>query len=367
MEGCALARPLFAAVCLICAVLQSRVLMYLVRAQESQVCETDAGVLAAAPAAAAEELLPRSHDIDLSAPIQRLSLHHGVCHHGLWTIGECQNAAIPPAKFLCLVHASGVQITLGQFSGGSFRGRGGDTSPDTLFFRDGSSKPAEKSTMKNVSPSELFKLRRVAEEDTDQVRALQQDVIYEYGDHWRLCIVNDDIEVNNDHIELMIDTHFDGRPISTATPRYPGTSRPTIQLAKGSQVSFTNAWGVVRPIFTQNKRSLVLHVSSTDENCAAYIDGMVTVELTVSYLAQLLARLASKLGLPEGSTVKLMYADPDFGELCLLTNLNELEDDCEVTVKLVERAHSTQQARSAEQQKQVGHSRPSRITFLKLR
>eukprot|EP01048_Picozoa_sp_COSAG05_P023873 COSAG05_NODE_5359_length_1197_cov_5530.007286_2_plen_163_part_00 len=62
----------------------------------------------------------------------------------------------------------------------------------------------------------------------------------------------------------------------------------------------------------------------------------VTVQVKAAYTLQLLSRLANKLGIPEDHKIKLMYPDPDFGELCLLTSLAELEDESSVTIKLVD-------------------------------
>ena len=189
----------------------------------------------------------RSTDVDLSAPLQRIA-KLGVCQHGLWAVGECENNASPPSRFLCLLHPAGVQVTLGQFSGGSFRRRG-DTIEDTIFFRDGSTKPSQKGTMKNASASAISNLGRVAKESPEQVRPLQPDVTYEYGDHWVLKLVDEILEVTNKHAELMLKTTFDGRPVTTATSRYHSDSRSTIRFMKSSEVSFVDAWGATRSVF----------------------------------------------------------------------------------------------------------------------
>ena len=62
----------------------------------------------------------------------------------------------------------------------------------------------------------------------------------------------------------------------------------------------------------------------------------VTVEVKAAYTVQLLSRLSAKLRIPDDVKIKLMYRDPDFGELCLLTSLTELEDESSVTIKTIE-------------------------------
>ena len=54
--------------------------------------------------------------------------------------------------------------------------------------------------------------------------------------------------------------------------------------------------------------------------------GAAVVTVTASYAAELLAFIKVELGLP--FPVKLMYPDPDFGEMCLMTTLAELADEC---------------------------------------
>jgi hypothetical protein len=184
------------------------------------------------PAAAAAAVAA----VDLSAPVQRLE-QLGLCQHGHWVVGECPNDAAPaPTRFLCLAHSAGVQITLGQYSGGAFRRRG-EVLEDTIFFRDGSSKPSAKGALKNVSVSRVAQLQRNAEERPGDVRALRPGVSYRYGDHWTLSLLDDDadggtIEVVNDHTELSMRTTFEGRPVTKATPRYPAGSRPTLHLTR---------------------------------------------------------------------------------------------------------------------------------------
>eukprot|EP01047_Picozoa_sp_COSAG01_P010768 COSAG01_NODE_462_length_16681_cov_4.001206_8_plen_217_part_00 len=213
------------------------------------------------------------------------------------------------------MHPAGVQVTLSQFSGGSFRRRA-DTIEDTIFFRDGSSKPSQQGVMKNVSGSEIATLGRVAKESPEQVRTLQPGVLYEYGDHWVLELVCDVLQVTNKHAELKMKTTFDGRPVTTATARYRDDSCPTIRLVKSSEVSYIDAWGKTIPVFENpsefcppkhtlmpgqflqlvtipsrtfscscvhhaemvgfnylSERTLVLHVSTNDPKLSAKIDG----------------------------------------------------------------------------------------------
>eukprot|EP01046_Picozoa_sp_COSAG06_P090984 COSAG06_NODE_37285_length_437_cov_0.650888_1_plen_136_part_10 len=124
-----------------------------------------------------------------------------------------------------------------------------------------------------------------------------------------------------------------------------GTSVYCLQLAQTSDVVFTDAWGRKKDVFNNPERSLKLQVSSTDPLLADKLgDGKsVVVEVTASYARQLVERLASQLGL--GYAVKLMYADPDFGELCLMTSLAELGAECDVVLKAVPAEKSSNRLR----------------------
>merc|ERR1712166_617701 len=126
-------------------------------------------------------------------------------------------------------------------------------------------------------------LGRVAKESPEQVRPLQPDVTYEYGDHWVLKLVDEILEVTNKHAELMLKTTFDGRPVTTATSRYHSDSRSTIRFMKSSEVSFVDAWGATRSVFDNPKRTLILHVSTNDPQLSSSIDGTVTVEVKAAY------------------------------------------------------------------------------------
>lgn len=80
-------------------------------------------------------------------------------------------------------------------------------------------------------------------------------------------------------------------------------------------------------------------MKSDDALLAAQLSDAVTVEITASYSTQLVDRLKERLNLPVA--VKLMYADPDFGELCLMTSLAELESECDVVLKAVPKIMKT--------------------------
>ena len=207
-----------------------------------------------------EVAVPLGGEVDLSAPVQSLG-RLGLCGHENWVLGECVNASARPSQFMCLVHPAGVQLTLGYFSGGAFRLRS-DTTEDTVYFRDGSTKPASKSRLRNVSAIEINKLHKRARETPGDVRALQHGVRYMYGDHWSLSVADDEsIEIVNSHTELMMVTTFDGRSVTTASERFPAGSRSVISLGVGAKINFTNAWGNMVVIFDSPSTQMLRNVS----------------------------------------------------------------------------------------------------------
>eukprot|EP01043_Picozoa_sp_COSAG02_P042472 COSAG02_NODE_3614_length_6475_cov_14.873275_1_plen_640_part_00 len=289
--------------------------------------------------------------VNLDAAEQRME-DIGVCCHGLWAIGVLQNDQGVP--YLCAAHPVGVHVTMSALSGGSFRCRS-EHSDDTLYFKDGSSKSAQSANAKNVSaPRCNMMLRRVAPDEIpeDGTQQLQAGVTYQYGDYWSLTVAesgpgsgNGTLEIRNSHKELTMKTTFDGRPVTKPFHRYPGLEqdpdpadetecgRYCLRLHESSDVRLTDAWGRQKDIFCNPERVLKLTVSSTDPLLAEQLPegSNVTVEVTASYARQLLEKLAEKLSLP--CAVKLMYPDPDFGELCLMTSLTELKPECEVVLK----------------------------------
>jgi len=310
--------------------------------------------------------------VNLDASEQRME-EVGECCYGLWAIGVLENEQ--GAAYLCAVHPAGVHVTLSTLSGGAFRCRS-EQHADTLHFKDGSSKSAGSANAANVSaPRCNMLLRRIAPDEVPEegTHELRPGVTYRYGDHWSLSVGasagegqgadgKGQLEFRNGHKELMMKTTFDGRPVTKPYERYheglgdadgdgygleQGTSVYCLQLAQTSDVVFTDAWGRKKDVFNNPERSLKLQVSSTDPLLADKLgDGKsVAVEVTASYARQLVERLASQLGL--GYAVKLMYADPDFGELCLMTSLAELGAECDVVLKAVPAEKSSNRLRLA--------------------
>lgn len=266
---------------------------------------------------------------DLDASTQRMESVEP-CRLGLWAIGELENEG--GGRFLCFVHPVGVHITLASLSGGSFRCRA-EQQADTLFFKDGSSKKASAANSKNVSAGRCGALLRQVdpEGDPEGTFELREGVAYTYGDHWSLSVEGGVLSCRNDHKELMMRTTFDGRPVTTASKRYPEDSSPCLRLDQSSCVRFTDAWHVEHEVFRTPERTLALTISSEDAALSEANGRTLTVR--ASYAAELLRNLQQELGL--SVALKLMYPDPDFGELCLMTSLSELTDECNVTLKAV--------------------------------
>ncbi len=305
--------------------------------------------------------------VNLDAAEQRME-DIGVCCHGLWAIGVLQNDQGVP--YLCAVHPVGVHVTMSALSGGSFRCRG-EHKADTLYFKDGSSKSAQSANAKNVSaPRCNMMLRRIAPDEIpeDGTQQLRAGVTYQYGDYWSLTVAESDsdisngtLEIRNSHKELTMKTTFDGRPVTKPYHRYPGLEqepepadetecgRYCLRLHESSDVRLTDAWGRQSDVFCNPERTLKLAVSSTDPLLAEQLPAgsSVALEVTASYARQLVEKLAEALSLP--CAVKLMYADPDFGELCLMTSLAELQPECEVVLKAAPEGSLSRKARMRHQ------------------